>query len=184
MSRKSLVKCLSSIYIPVFSPWFPVFPPWFPAFPPWFPAFLPWFPAFSPWFIVFPPWFLYSHPYSPHSHPDSLRSHHFPHSVPWFSIPAFTDSLSLQRTHSDSSCEVACRYWNIFTDNYRKFWAYPFTYFIFTLLNSAITSTQLFVKIYMTFYNLKFKQEITNMILQMIKIISVTKGQGKVLRRF
>ena len=30
-----------------------------------------------------------------HSHPDSLHSphfHHSPHSVPWFPIPAFTDS--------------------------------------------------------------------------------------------
>ena len=117
LSRKSLVKYLSSIYIPTFPPWFPAFPPWFPAFPPWSPAFPPWFP-------VFPPWFLCPHPDSPHSHPDSLHSHpdsqcsHLsPHSAPWFSILAFTNSLFLQRTHSDSFCEVACKYWNIFTDN-------------------------------------------------------------------
>ena len=40
---------------------------------------------------------------------------------------------------------------------YRKFWAHPFTYFILTLLNSTIMSAQHFVKIYMTFYDLKFK---------------------------
>ena len=39
------------------------------------------------------------------------------------------------------------------------------------LLDSTITSTQLFVKIYMTFYGLKFKLEIMNMILQMINLI-------------
>ena len=33
-----------------------------------------------------------SHPESPCSHPDSPRSHHFPHSVPRFPIPSFTDS--------------------------------------------------------------------------------------------
>ena len=35
----------------------------------------------------------HSHPDSPHSHPDSPHSHHSPHSIPWFPIPAFTDSL-------------------------------------------------------------------------------------------
>ena len=36
-----------------------------------------------------------SHPdssYSHHSHPGSRQSHHSSHSIPWFSIPAFTDS--------------------------------------------------------------------------------------------
>ena len=42
------------------------------------------------------PYSLHSHPYSwyaQHSHPDFPNFHHFPHSVPRFPIPTFTDSL-------------------------------------------------------------------------------------------
>ena len=117
MSRKSLVKYLSSIYIPALPSWFPAFSFWFLTFPPWFLAFPRWFPMFPPWFSAFPPWFPSFPTWFPHSHCDSLHSHHSPHSVPWFPLPAFTDSLFLQRAHSDSFREVACKYWNIFTDN-------------------------------------------------------------------
>ena len=84
-----------STLFPTFAFWFLTFPPRFPAFPLWFlvfptmilriptsfPAF-PAFPAFPPRFPAFPTPF-------PHSHSHFLHS---PHSVPWFPIPAFTDS--------------------------------------------------------------------------------------------
>ena len=76
-----------SILFPAFPPRFPAFPPLFPSFPPWFPGFSLWFPVFQPRFPTFPPlfYFLHSHPHSPH----------FPHSVPRFLIPAFTDSHNI-----------------------------------------------------------------------------------------
>ena len=55
----------------------------------------PKFSSFSLWFPTFPIYSLYSHHFhlgSPYSHPDSLHSYHSPHSVPRFSIPAFTKS--------------------------------------------------------------------------------------------
>ena len=123
LSRKSLVKYLSSIYIPAlpswspafsywfltFPPWFSAFPPWFLAFPRWFPAFPRWFPMFPPWFPAFPPWFPSFPTWFPHSHRDSLHSHHSPHSVPWFPIPAFTDSLFLLVTNENNSLDVASK---------------------------------------------------------------------------
>ena len=45
-----------------------------------------------------------NHPDSPHSHLDSPRSHHSPHSVPLFSVPAFTDNLKR------SVCQGHCAY--------------------------------------------------------------------------
>ena len=87
-----------------FPPLFPEFQPWFPAFPPLSPAVPPWLHTFPPKLFVFPPYSLHSS-YSPHSQPHSLHSHldsphppdsshspHFPHSIPGFPIPAFTDS--------------------------------------------------------------------------------------------
>ena len=84
-------------------------------------------PAFHPDSLHPHPNSPYSHPDSPRSHldspcfyPDYLWSHQFPHSIPWLSIPAFTDSLFLQKAHSDSFCKVACKackYWSIFTVN-------------------------------------------------------------------
>ena len=41
----------------------------------------------------------HSHPDSLHSHPDSLHSNHFPHAVPRFPIPAFTDSRFLYKKY-------------------------------------------------------------------------------------
>ena len=41
----------------------------------------PQFPTLPPWFSAFP-----------HSHPDSTHSRRSLHSIPWFPIPAFTDS--------------------------------------------------------------------------------------------
>ena len=63
--------------------------------------------------------------------------------------------------------------------SYCKFWAYRFTYFILTLLNSTVTFTQLFVKMYMTLNSLKFKLEIMNMILKMITIIKEMSRKDK-----
>ena len=104
-------------WFPAFPPWLPAFPLWFPAFLLWFPAFPLWFPAFSPWSFAFPPWF--------HGFPSWFTAFPpwYPAFPPWFpafppwSIPAFTDRLFLQKMHSDYFCEVACKYWNIFTVN-------------------------------------------------------------------
>ena len=83
-----------------------------------------------------------------------------------------------------------------FLDN-RKFWTQPYTYFVLTLLNFRPTSkfckpTRLFVQVYITFYDLKFKLKMMNIMLQMTNIItlqmanivSVTRGKGKSLESF
>ena len=71
--------------------------------------------------------------------------------------------------------------------DYPKFWAHPFTYFILTQLNFRRTSkfckpTRLFVEVYITFYGLKFKLEMMNIMLQMTNII--TKGNEKKRKKF
>ena len=60
----------------------PRIPTLFLGIPSWFPTSPPHSPH-SP----------HSHLYSPHSHPDSPHSQHSPHSIYWFPIPAFTNSL-------------------------------------------------------------------------------------------
>ena len=70
--------------------------------------------------------------------------------------------------------------------DYRKFWAHPlFTCFILTLLNFRPTSkfckpTRLFVQVYITFYGLKFKLEMVNIMLQMT--IELSYEHGTIIR--
>ena len=79
----------------------------------------------------------------------------------------------------------------------RIFWAHPFTYIILNLVNFRPTSkfckpTRLFVHVYISFYGLKFKLEMMNIMLQMTNIItlqmtnivSVTRGKGKSFQSF
>ena len=101
-------------------------PTLFSAFPTWFPA----FPPYSPHSPHFHPYPHHSHPDAPHYHPDSLHSHHSPHPIPWFPIPAFTDSLffiCLYIKDSFTRCEVL---FCIFTGTWLVLYGFYFSLFI------------------------------------------------------